>query len=336
MKSPLTTHQQKSSKMPKSSAPLVCLMFFKLFLPLNVWALDLPNFWETMDKQAYDQFQKKHYEAAEDLFENPVWRGVALYKLGRYQEAIHAFKKVQTPLSLYNLGNSHTQLGQFKQAEKAYQQALKLTPEPELKPKIEHNLKLIQKILKLQATASKSSKLPNPKPSSNAKPTSPPKQAPKPKMDQTQPNKKSVLKTNNTQKPATDENATSNTTPEVKQDLKQETQAYLNSLQNPAHSQKQKSQGKSGTQAQNTEQNFDANEQDTENLKLSSKSQNPPPKTDKNAAISSNLSQSPTEQKQAQQTWLNQIPDQPELFVKRKFDYQYQQQKQRLKLEKIW
>ena len=317
MKSALTKHQQKSFKMPKSPAPLVCLVFFKLFLPLNAWALELPNFWETMDKQAYDQFQQQNYEAAEDLFENPVWKGVTLYKLGRYQEAIHAFKKVQSPLSLYNLGNSHAQLGQFKQAEKAYQQALKLTPNPELKPKIEHNLKLIQKLLKQQAAA----KSPTPPTASSNAPS--PQQAPQPKTSQTQPNEKSE---GNPQKPTAAENGSSK--------AKEKAQTSSNERQNSDP--QSKPQGKSGSQAQNTEQNFDTSEQDAENLKLSSNPQNTDPKSDQKAAISSSLSPSETEQQQAQQTWLNQIPDQPELFIKRKFDYQYQQQKQRLEPEKIW
>ncbi len=47
-----------------------------------------------------------------------------------------------------------------------------------------------------------------------------------------------------------------------------------------------------------------------------------------------------TEQEQARQAWLNQIPDNPGLFLQRKFDYQYktqlEQTEKTTEADKIW
>lgn len=318
--------KKKHKKLPKSPVlPLFLSSIFVFFTP-TAWALDLPNFWETMDKQAYDEFQKKHFEAAEDLFEDPVWHGVTLYKLGRYQEAINEFKKVKTPLSLYNLGNSYAQLGQFKIAEKAYQEALKLHPKLDLKNKIEYNLKLMQKLHKKtskqeQAPQPDTQSKPEPKEQENKKlpkkssPTQPYKGKPQDKA-------KSSTPKNTSQKGRQGEDGKQTGQTEKKGDSKR----HKND-DDPSNPSK-------GAQALDTTQKLKQDPQKAEKLKLSNQS----PRMVKNAnhLEDGENPEKNTEQTQAQKTWLNQIPDEPERFIERKFEYQYQQQGQRPEPKKIW
>ena len=310
---------KKLKKLPIFPVLLLIASVFFAYAPLT-WALELPNFWETMDKQAYEEFKKKHYKAAEDLFEDPVWHGVTLYKLGRYQEAIKAFKKVKTPLSLYNLGNSYAQLGQFKAAEKAYQDALKLHPNPQLKSKITHNLNLVQKLLK-QNTASHQT--PQNKPHTAAKPNQQPQKPPK----TSKPHQEEKNRDKKAEKPAQTQSA------------KHEQKAHNQGSKDSSTTQQKSGKATQTTHpqgrvAQDTQKTLKQGEKSAKNLKLGDQAAQQsetkaalamPPKTQKNS-----------EQKQAQQTWFNQIPDEPQRFIQRKFEYQYQQQQPRPEPKKIW
>jgi len=336
--------KKKRNKLPKSPVlPLFLSGIFGLFTP-TAWALDLPNFWETMDKQAYDEFQKKHFEAAEDLFEDPVWHGVTLYKLGRYQEAINEFKKVKTPLSLYNLGNSYAQLGQFKMAEKAYQEALKLHPKPELKSKIEYNLKLMQKLLKKSSKQKQASQTATQSRPESKKKTDEQENKKSPKKPQPQNKDQVSAPESATQKgkQAEDENRSKQGKQSGQMD-KADKKASPNTSSDSKASKNGSGDGQSspskGVQALDQKQKLKQGQapQKAEKLKLGDQSSS----TAKNAAHMQDgekpeNDQKNTEQTQAQQTWFNQIPDEPEQFIERKFEYQYQQQGQRPEPKKIW
>lgn len=58
---------------------------------------------------------------AERLFEPPGWRGVALYRAGRFDDAAEAFTAAKDP---FNAGNAHAQAGQYAAALEAYDLAI--------------------------------------------------------------------------------------------------------------------------------------------------------------------------------------------------------------------
>jgi len=114
-------------------ALLPCVLLFRrgwlfvcLLLPLawpssSAWADDLSG------RQAY---QQGHYLQAADAFTSPLWRGHALYRAGRYSEAIAAYRQAPvTADTLYNLGNAYAQQLAFDEAIAAYDEALLLAPE---------------------------------------------------------------------------------------------------------------------------------------------------------------------------------------------------------------
>ncbi len=65
------------------------------------------------------------------LFDDPIWRGAAEYRAGRYQRAAEAFGKTEDVMALYNLGNAQAKLGQWVEARQAYREALRLAPDHE-------------------------------------------------------------------------------------------------------------------------------------------------------------------------------------------------------------
>lgn len=57
------------------------------------------------------------------LLPDPEWRGVALYRAGRYDQAAEAFRS-SPPHAAYNLGNALTRAGRYAEALEAYDEAL--------------------------------------------------------------------------------------------------------------------------------------------------------------------------------------------------------------------
>ena len=53
-----------------------------------------------------------------------MWKGVALYRSGKFQEAVNAFAAVDTPESWYDQGNALLHLAKYEEAVAAYDKAL--------------------------------------------------------------------------------------------------------------------------------------------------------------------------------------------------------------------
>ena len=65
--------------------------------------------------------------AAARLLEEPLWQGLALYRLGRYEAAAEAFRVAGPPAS-FNRGNALALAGRYKEAVEAYDAVLFRTP----------------------------------------------------------------------------------------------------------------------------------------------------------------------------------------------------------------
>ncbi|MDJ0918775.1 MAG: VWA domain-containing protein [Woeseiaceae bacterium] len=84
---------------------------------------------------------------AAELFENPDWQNVALYRKGDFEEAAARFAESGDARNLYNLGNSMAKLGEFESALDAYEQVLEMDPADE---DAAYNRDLIQELLDQQ------------------------------------------------------------------------------------------------------------------------------------------------------------------------------------------
>ncbi|MBF7073270.1 VWA domain-containing protein [Glaciecola sp. MH2013] len=71
-------------------------------------------------------FEEKNYRKAATEFEDPMWKGSALYKNQDYEAALQEFEKVPGAESLYNQGNTLAQLGKLQEAIDKYDAALTL------------------------------------------------------------------------------------------------------------------------------------------------------------------------------------------------------------------
>lgn len=108
-----------------------------LLLPLSLGLLVSPpsqasgwdDLWQTRDQQGMQAFKQEDFATAADKFVDPAWQGSARYRGGDYQGALQAFEQDDSATGLYNQGNALMQLGQFEEAAKRYQEALKKDPQ---------------------------------------------------------------------------------------------------------------------------------------------------------------------------------------------------------------
>tara|TARA_E500000178_G_scaffold356137_1_gene431912 strand:- start:9 stop:650 length:642 start_codon:yes stop_codon:yes gene_type:complete len=91
------------------------------------------------DQRAHALYSKKEYEAAADVFQDPFWRAIALYRNGSFKEAAGIFAGFDSAEGLYNQGNALLFLGKYEKAAKAYNRALDQKPgwkEPKINQEI--------------------------------------------------------------------------------------------------------------------------------------------------------------------------------------------------------
>ena len=74
------------------------------------------------------------------LFEEPVWRGIAEYRAGRFKRALYEFFRSESILSLYNSATSFAQLRSWDAAINEYEKVLRLDPSH---ADARHNLELV-------------------------------------------------------------------------------------------------------------------------------------------------------------------------------------------------
>lgn len=148
---------------------LPMLAMFRYGLP--VWLLVLPlcgnlltpkaqantwdNLWHTRDQQGMQAFKQQDFKTAADKFANPAWQGSALYRAGDYQGALKAFEQDKSANGYFNQGNALMQMGEYDEAIKRYNEALK--KEPDMKD-AQTNLKIAKEQEKQKKNKQKQNK----------------------------------------------------------------------------------------------------------------------------------------------------------------------------------
>lgn len=123
------------------------LLAIRLLTPSPAEAADFMDLWLTPDQQGRLAFEQDDFERAAGHFRDPMWKGVALYRAGHFQDALDTFAAVDTAESWYNQGNTLLHLGKFEEAVAAYQKAIE---ERKDWPDAEADLVIAERLLKEQ------------------------------------------------------------------------------------------------------------------------------------------------------------------------------------------
>lgn len=122
---------------------LFCLPLL-LALPQPSQAFELNDLWLRPDQQGQQLLQRQQPAAAARRFQDPQWRGMALYQAGDFAGAAAAFAQGSDATAHYNRGNALARAGELEAALDAYEQALER--QPDLKPALD-NQALVQQML---------------------------------------------------------------------------------------------------------------------------------------------------------------------------------------------
>lgn len=93
---------------------------------------------------AHRLYSEGQYGEAAEIFTDPAWKGLALYRSQQWWRAAEAFVRAEDPISAFNLGNCYVQLGYYALALDAYQRALAAQPDMQV---AQHNADLMRTLL---------------------------------------------------------------------------------------------------------------------------------------------------------------------------------------------
>jgi Ca-activated chloride channel family protein len=95
--------------------------------------------WLTPDQQGQRAFDRGDYAEAAARFDDPMWRGTALYMSEQFAAAVAAWAEIDTAEAWFNRGVALAQLEQYPEAIAAFEHALELRPEyPEARANVDY------------------------------------------------------------------------------------------------------------------------------------------------------------------------------------------------------
>ena len=87
-------------------------------------AYTLSDWFFTPDQQGQRAFDNKDFSRAAELFNDPVWKGYALYRAGQYQQAIDLLAGLDTARASFTQGLAHVKNRQYRDAVRAFETTL--------------------------------------------------------------------------------------------------------------------------------------------------------------------------------------------------------------------
>lgn len=82
----------------------------------------------TADQSGYRHYENKNYINAAKDFEDLSFKGAAFFRAAEFKDAKSIYQNLSTKEDTYNLGNTFVMLGDYDNAIKSYERALKIDP----------------------------------------------------------------------------------------------------------------------------------------------------------------------------------------------------------------
>ncbi|MDQ6993488.1 MAG: VWA domain-containing protein [Mariprofundus sp.] len=275
---------------------LLLLLLIPLSMPDSARAMSWQALWQSADQKAQKLMQQGEYDAASKTFHDPAWKSAALYRDRQFAAAAKALEAVDSADSWYNRGNALAKAGKLEPAIAAYDHSLQLQPDHK---DAAFNKKIVEQLLKKEQKKRRDKNKSDKKSNSD-----------KSKNSQTGDGKKASSEQKDNKQASGDKKASgAHAAGQKKGDSK------------PLGQQADKSKSADKQQAQEAAEPQKSGQQQSQSMhNKSAKDKRKPIET---PAASDKTS---LEQQSARRQWLRRIPDDPGGLLRRKFQYQYQQQ----------
>ncbi|OQK15310.1 hypothetical protein AU255_17715 [Methyloprofundus sedimenti] len=293
---------------------LTLLFIFLLPLPKNSYAFEWQDLWQTKQQQAQQEYLNGNYQQAAEQFTDPAWQAAARYKADQKLSEDEQMLPATTDTGYYNQGNVLAKSGQLEQAISAYDEALKLNPDNE---DARYNKELVEKALEEEQ-----------------------------QKQQQQDQDKNQQQQQDQKEQQEDQSGDQQDQQEQQKNQSGDQQDQQDQQDGQSEEQSEQQKPKSSADADDNKPQDPAAETEQEQNKESEQQQNAEARKQENAeqeqekepeatqASEENVQDS--EQQQASEQWLKRIPDDPSGLLKRKFKYQYGQQKQQQNSGQQW
>jgi Ca-activated chloride channel family protein len=113
---------------PRHAPLMIVAATIIVLLTAMPFAGEWRDLWATPDQWGAWRLTRGENAAAAGAFLDPVWRGVALMRAGRFQQAADSFAQSDSATARYDRGNALVMLGQYPDAVAEYDKALALRP----------------------------------------------------------------------------------------------------------------------------------------------------------------------------------------------------------------
>lgn len=101
---------------------------------LVLWQMKAPegdfiDLFVTPDQQGRWLFEDLQFPEAADTFEDPMWKGTAEFRSGRYADSADTFGRLDSAEGFYNRGDAFMRAFEYRSAITSYEQAVAQAPE---------------------------------------------------------------------------------------------------------------------------------------------------------------------------------------------------------------
>jgi Ca-activated chloride channel family protein len=274
------------------------------------WWSDL---WSTPDQRASRAFESDDLAQAATLFENREWQAAANYRSGNYQQSIDALAGIESADAYYNTGNAYAQLKQWQAALDAYDQALALQPKHE---DAKHNRALVEEQLKQESGESSSDD------SQSGESDEGGEQSQQSDSQQGE-SQQGEPQSNPSEGESSGQQQSGQSSSDEMGDVPQQ------SSQADANDQSEEGASQSEPAQQMSESDEEAGEESADEVQQARQGEEAEGDAQSEAVSAAELSEAQAEIQQANDQWLRRIPDDPGGLLRRKFQYQSQQERNR-------
>ncbi|HEY2346133.1 MAG TPA: VWA domain-containing protein [Xanthomonadaceae bacterium] len=318
--------------------PLVALGFRRGWLAvalLAMWSLPAPQveaketgnwsgLWQRADQRADHALRAGDAAVAGELAQTSAQRAAAAYRKGDYQAADDAWSSLDDADANYNRGNALAQMQRYPQAIDAWQRALKLQPDM---ADAKANIGIVRQLMQKQKQARQQK--PQQQKPQQQKPQQQQQNQQQQQHDQDQQGQSKNQENMQHSQQQAQQQGGQPTPGQQKQSPQQQTQAQPANRQQGASSRQDASQERDASQqpAPDRKQQQQADAAEQQALQQALRERKKGDKAQRTAQVV-HESNAQREQREANETLLRRVPDEPGSLLRRKFALEYQRRQQ--------